>query len=98
MLVADVPHRLIAKQLDRLAQRVLEIAAHLIGVLMAVLIEAIEQRCAPFAGAEVLAVQQRGRRQERIGLPLGVQRPHLKAQQPRGAPLEAIDQQQLVAT
>ena len=82
LLVADVPHRLIAQQFDRSAQRVLEIAAHLIGVLVAVLIQAVEQRCAPLAGAEVLPVQQRGRRQEGIGLPLRKERAHLKAQQP----------------
>ena len=74
--------RLVAQQLDRFAQGVFEIAAHLIGVLMAVLIQLIEVGRATTAGAGVLAVQQRGRRQQGIGIDVPQQGVELKAQQP----------------
>jgi hypothetical protein len=93
----DERHHLITQQLDRAAQGVLEVGAHLIGVLVAVLIELIEQGRAAARGAGVLAVQQGGRRQQGIGVVLAQERAQLKAQQAGGGPLLAVDQQQLVA-
>ena len=67
-------------------------------MLVAVLIQFIEQGRTAAAGAGVLTVQQRGRRQQGIRIDVPQQGAELKAQQPRGRPLLAVDQQQLVAT
>ena len=74
--------RLVADQLDRLAQGVLEITTHLIGVLVAVLIQFIEIGGAAIAWAGVLSVQQGCRGQQRIRVVVPQQRVELKAQQP----------------
>ena len=66
-------------------------------MLVAVLIELIEQGRAAARGAGVLAVQQGGRRQQGIRVVLPQERAQLKAQQARGGPFLAVDQQQLVA-
>ena len=74
--------RFIAQQLDGLAQRVLEITAYLVGVLVAVFVQLIQQWRVAATGAGVLTVQQGRGRQQRIGIVLPQQRIQLKAQQP----------------
>ena len=89
--LAQVPDRLVADQLDRFAQRVLQILGDREGVLVAVVVQAVEQARA-LLGQQAFAVQQRGGGLEGVVLATAEYVVEVEAQQPVVGPLAALDE------
>ena len=90
--LAQVADRLVADQLDRLAQRVLQVLGDRERVLVAVLVEAVEQALA-VGGQEAVAVQQRGGGLQGSVLATAENLVEVEPQQPVVRPLAALDEQ-----
>ena len=89
--LAEIPDRLVADQLDRFAQRVLQILGDRERVLVAVVVQAVEQARA-LLGQQAFAVQQGGGGLQRVVLAASEHVVEVEAQQPVVGPLAALDQ------
>ena len=93
---AHVADDLVADQLDRLPKRVLQVLGHGEGVLVAVLVQAVQQAMAlPVRGQQAVAVEQDGGRLERGVVPAAQDLGQVEAQHPVVRPLAALHQQRL---
>ena len=90
--LAQVTNRLVADQLDRFAQRVLQVLGDGEGVLVAVLVQAVEQAPA-VRRQQAVAVQQGGGGLQGGVLAAAEDLVEVEAQQPVVRPLPALDQQ-----
>ena len=94
--VAHVPDDLVADQLDRLAERVLQVLGDGEGVLVAVLVQAVQKAMAlPVRGQQAVAVEQDGGRLERGVVAAAQNLREVEAQQPVVRPLASLQQQRL---
>jgi len=92
--VAQVVDGLVAEELDRLAQRVLEVLRHAEGVLVRALVEGVEDR-RTVGRAGALAVQQRRRGAQGVVVAAAEELDEVEAQEALLGPFGAVEEQHL---